>query len=68
MGHFPTFSNIYFSTYQLFVTCSVKKKVFILLIVILSKDLCKNVTLRGHVFFIVQILLQLALTFIALLK
>ena len=33
--------------------------------VILYKYLCKSVTLRGHVFFFVQIILQLGLTFIA---
>ena len=43
-------------------------KVFILLMVSLYKTLCKNVTLREHVLFFVQIILQLALTFIAHLK
>ena len=35
---------------------------------ILYKKLCKNVTLRGHIFFFVQIILQLAVTFIPHLK
>ena len=45
-----------------------EKKVLITLMVILCKNVCKNVTLRGHVPFYVQNILQLPLTLIAHLK
>ena len=44
-----------------------QNKVFILLMVVLYKNLCKNLTLRGHIFVFVQIILQLSLTFTAIL-
>ena len=40
-----------------------EKNVLILLMVILYKNVCKNVTLRGHVPFYVKDILQLPLTF-----
>ena len=63
-----TFSNIFnYFLFYILIICHFfsQNKFFMLLMVILYKNLCGNVTLRGHVFFIVQIILQLALTFIA---
>ena len=66
MGHLPSFSNLPFSTLIIFDVFS-QNKVFIVLMVIRYKHLCKNVTLRGQVFFL-EIILQLPLTVIVLLK
>ena len=63
----------YFSNSFLFYMLDIcelfgQNKVLVLLKVILYKKLCKNVLLRGHIFFFVQIILQLAVTFIPYLK
>ena len=52
------------------IICDVfsQDKVFMLPMVVLYKNLCKNLILQGHIFVFVKIILQLALTFIANLR
>ena len=45
-----------------------KSKIFLLLVVILYKNLCKNLILRGQIFVSLQVILQLSLRFTAHLK
>ena len=47
-GHFLTFRNMSFFTYQSFVFSFSKHKLFILVNISLFKILCKNIILKGH--------------------
>ena len=67
-GIFSYFSNSFL--FYMLIICELfgQNKVLVLLKVVLYKKLCENVLLRGCIFFFVQIILQLAVTFIPYLK
>ena len=68
-GTFPFLFFKYFFFYILIISdVSSKRKLFMLIEVTLYKNFYKNVILRGHVFVLLQIILQLSLRFIARIK
>ena len=67
-----TFSFLFFKHFFFYILIisdvSSKRKLFMLIEVTLYKNLYKNVILRGHVFVLLQIILQLSFRFIAHIK